>query len=127
MIRIPSFVLLLSLALAAGCASGSPSVVTIPAPSTIAKADLFAASQRAIASLGWELRSSNETAGLITAFRPMSGMFAKPGYGHNITIEVAGGGVKVTAFPMQGVMGGESPEKISSQVEAAILKALGTS
>ncbi|MBK9410941.1 MAG: hypothetical protein IPN47_23410 [Gemmatimonadetes bacterium] len=110
-------------AIAASCASAPPSVVTIAAPSK-SRADLFGAAQRAVASLGYEVKSTNEAAGLITAFRPMTGMFAKPGYGHNITIEVDAGGVKVTAFPMQGVAGGESPEKIRKQVEDAIRKVL---
>lgn len=111
------------LATVAGCASAAPSVVTIAAPSK-SRSELFGAAQRAVASLGYDLKSANEAAGLITAFRPMTGMFSKPGYGHNITIELDAGGVKVTALPMQGVAGGESPEKIRKQVEDAIRKVL---
>lgn len=121
--KIRAWATVLCLALSVGCASAPPSVVTIAAPSK-SRAELFGAAQRAVASLGYDVKSTNEAAGLITAFRPMTGMFAKPGYGHNITLEIDAGGVKVTAFPMQGVTGGESPEKIRKQVEDAIRKVL---
>ena len=101
-----------------GCA-GTLSSVEMSFPNS-SRSDLMAVAQRSLMSLGYEIKSTNESAGLIQAFRPMTGAFSKPGYGHNISIEVNNQEIKVTVFPMEGVMGGESAEQIRRQIEDRI-------
>ena len=110
--------LFVSAILLIGCA-GTLSSVEMPFPN-LSQSDLMVAAQRSVMSLGYQIKNVNESAGLIQAFRPMTGAFSKPGYGHNISIEVNNQKIKVTVFPMEGVMGGEPPEQIRRQIEDRI-------
>lgn len=110
--------LFVSAVLLIGCA-GTLSSVEMPFPN-LSRHDLMVVTQRSIMSLGYQIKSTNESAGLIQAFRPMTGSFSKPGYGHNISIEVDNQKIKVTVFPMEGVIGGEPAEQIRRQIEDKI-------
>ena len=46
----------------------------------------------------------------------MTGAFSKPGYGHRVTVTVEDNRLRITVFPMEGVIGGESPDEIQGEV-----------
>ena len=102
-----------------GCASGSGSSKSASQTVTFAgqkPADLYAAAKRALLKNNYQIKSSDDANLAIQAFRPMTGAFSRPGYGHNVTILINGDALEVTAFPMEGVVGGESPEQIRDEV-----------
>ncbi len=78
--------------------------------------DLFKKTIRGLLSGGYEIKSQDQSIGLIQAFRPMTGTFSRPGYGHNVTITIDNGTFTVKAFPMSGVAGGETPTQIRDEV-----------
>jgi hypothetical protein len=78
--------------------------------------DLFKKAVRGLLAGGYEIKSQDQSIGLIQAFRPMTGTFSRPGYGHNVTITIENGAFTVKAFPMEGVVGGETPTQIRDEV-----------
>ena len=78
--------------------------------------DLFKKAIRGLLSRGYEIKTQDQSIGLIQAFRPMTGTFSRPGYGHNVTITINNGAFTVKAFPMSGVVGGETPSQIRDEV-----------
>jgi hypothetical protein len=112
---------LLALSLTA-CASAPPSSSTVAMPGQT-DAQLFALVTRALVAGGYEIKSKDESARAIQAFRPMRGAFSKPGYGHNVTILIGDHNVTVTAFQMEGAIGAESPEQVRDEVMKVIQNA----
>ena len=43
---------------------------------------------RSLSAGGYEVRNKDASAGVVQAFRPMTGAFSKPGYGHRVTVTV---------------------------------------
>lgn len=83
---------------------------------------LFKKVIRGLLAGGYEIKSQDQSLGLIQAFRPMSGSFSRPGYGHNVTIEIDKEAFTVKAFPMSGVLGGETPTQIRDEVINLIIE-----
>lgn len=103
----------------AGCAVAKPATRHLAFPGQTEGA-LVTRASRSLAVAGYEIKSQDASTGVIQAFRPMTGAFSRPGYGHRVVIETKDGGVKITAFPMEGVVGGESPEQIAGEVARAL-------
>ena len=106
-----------------GCSSGSGSSKSASQSVTMAgqaPSELYAKAKRALLKNNYQIKSSDDASLAIQAFRPMTGAFSRPGYGHNVTILISGSSIEVTAFPMEGVAGGESPEQIRDEVLAFI-------
>ena len=111
----------LALFLSACTANLPPSTRTLQMPTARkSDAELVQAISKALAQAGYEIKSKDEGAGVIQAFRPSKGLFGDPNYGHRVTISVEHGAVKITAFAMEGQLGAESPETISGEVERII-------
>ncbi|WP_289020354.1 hypothetical protein [Desulfobacter postgatei] len=105
----------MGLAMLLGCATSAPSVreTTYPGRSDVA---LFNYVVQSLSAGGYDIRSKDETSGVVQAFRPMTGLWSKPGYGHRVNLSILEGKVKITVFPMEGVAGGESPEEIQEEI-----------
>lgn len=98
-----------------GCATSEPATREIPLSNQSAP-QVFKQVIKGLLSGGYEIKSQDESSGIIQAFRPMTGAFARPGYGHKVTILIDEKNITITAFPMEGVVGGESPEEIRNEV-----------
>ena len=96
------------------CAS-APSIREARYPNR-GKPELFAQVVRSLSAGGYEVRNKDASAGVVQAFRPMTGAFSKPGYGHRVTVTVEDNRLRITVFPMEGVIGGESPDEIQGEV-----------
>lgn len=94
-----------------GCASSESATEKIPL-SSLSSSQIFKQAIKGLVSGGYEIRAQDESSGVIQAFRPMTGAFSRPGYGHKVSILIDDKDVTVTEFPMEGVVGGESPEEI---------------
>ena len=82
----------------------------------------FKKAVRSLTAGGYEIKSADPSIGIIQAFRPLKGPFSQPGYGHNVTITIDKDSFTVKAFPIAGVVGGETPEEIKDEVIKLIKK-----
>jgi len=107
--RIKNILLPLILLLLASCKTMPPSTTTLNAHRSLNQiSSLLSAS-------GYEIK--NQQNGVLQVFRPMTGTFAKPGYGHRVTVRKdTSGKLVLTVFPIAGVTGGETPAEIQAEV-----------
>lgn len=103
-----------------GCAATLPPSSKQVLVAGQSSSDSFKKAIRGLLASNYEIKSQDQSSGLIQAFRPMTGAFTRPGYGHNVTITLESGSFTVKAFPMAGVIGGETPEAIRDEVIAII-------
>jgi hypothetical protein len=97
------------------CATSTPSTRGLSYPNR-SREDLFNHVVKALSVGGYEIKSRDESAGVVQALRPMTGAFSRPSYGHKVTIAIESSRIGVTVFPAGGVVGGPSVEDIQNEI-----------
>jgi len=97
------------------CATSTPSTRDLSYPNR-SRGDLFNHVVKTLSVGGYEIKSRDESAGVVQALRPMTGAFSRPGYGHKVTIAIESSLIRVTVFPAGGVVGGPSVEDVQNEV-----------